>query len=116
ILLGRKLLKKFATRNDASRAALRTSTLCAVNSRCHRHVAVSTLTKKRSVAAASHGIEACRATAHKRPTSILEKSTDSRMMLTEILTASATCLRADDVVIGSPSIGSKRTRHFTTIS
>ena len=88
MLLGRKLLKKFAIKYDPSSERTATGTRCASSNRCHRHVAAQTLTAKISSATDSQGTDARRAVSHKRPTSIREKSRSRRPTLTVSFAAS----------------------------
>jgi hypothetical protein len=58
MLLGRKLLKNVATRNDSVSARARRCTPCASSSSPHRHALATTIRKYSASAAPSHGIEA----------------------------------------------------------
>ena len=81
MLLGRKLLKKVATKNDEARNAYDSRTCCARSRTSHRHVLASTIAKYNSSAAPSHATDACRATLQRRAMSTRENSSASNPML-----------------------------------
>src|SRR5688500_8815852 len=86
MLLGRKLLKKVATRNDDVSVRKGRRMLWAPSRIPQRHALASTITPYSASASSSHAGEACRAAAHSRPISTFVKSTASSTALTASLT------------------------------
>src|SRR5262249_22101940 len=86
-LLGRKLLKKVATRYESSSVRIFTLTFCASRSSRQRQVPTIKFTACTRSAAISHGTEALRALAHKRAVSIFEKRNARSATLTAIFAA-----------------------------
>src|SRR3954468_19298239 len=82
ILLGRKLLKKLATRNDDVSQRKRKSRGCAFRSMPHRHVLATIMPRYKPDATNKDGGEACRAACHNRPTSTRANSTHRSATLT----------------------------------
>src|SRR5262245_58553253 len=109
-LLGRKLLKNCATRNDPSNRRAGTATCCALRRIHHRHVDTRTLTRKMAIAISSHDTDAPRAICQRRPASIREKSSASSATLTASFAASRRWRRTEEgdsgVVIGDVGFAS----------
>jgi hypothetical protein len=87
MLLGRKLLKKVATRKEVTSLRPRTMTRAADSSKPQRQALSSTITRYKLMAAASHTSDAPRACAHSWAKSTREKSTVSNPTLTTILSS-----------------------------
>src|SRR5437762_4555415 len=120
ILLGRKLLKKVATRYDPSSVLPGTFTSCACSNKRQREVLASMFTKYTPSAAMSHGTDALRALAQGRAVSIFEKRNASSAALTTIFAVIMSTRRPSDA--GADGVDSsgmqlwRRTRHCTTDS
>ncbi len=96
MLLGRKLLKKVATRNDPVSVRAGTGTPCAPSSSPHRHALASTISRYSPSADASHASDAVRTYAQSRGASLREISRTSRPTLTTAFTTEQERVRADD--------------------
>jgi hypothetical protein len=96
MLLGRKLLKKLATRNDEVRRRKANGMSWASSSRPQRQALRRIMPRYRASAATSQGTDAVRATVHSRATSTLENRKARRAMLTPALTSGTTIARARD--------------------
>ena len=93
ILLGRKLLKKVATRNEDVSLPNVKSSPCAFSSSPQRQVLIRTTARYRASAATSHGADAWRATLHRRARSTRENSNHRRATLTAALRADIDTVR-----------------------
>ena len=98
MLLGRKLLKKVATRKEEISARNEKTRCWARRSSPQRHALAKIITQYNASADRSHGVDAFRATAHRRATSTRENSSHSSAMLTVALSAVMMRLRVREPV------------------
>ncbi len=96
MLLGRKLLKKVATRNDPVSARAGTSTPCAASSSPHRHALASTISRYSPSANASQASDAVRTYAQSRGASLRETSSASNPTLMTAFPTKRSVFRVDD--------------------
>src|SRR4051812_6961725 len=101
MLLGRKLLKNVATRNDSVNARARRWTPCASRSSPQRQALATTMRKYSPSATASHGTDADRAYVHNRGTSLRATSSHNSAALTRIFASRMSRRRVGDGETGA---------------
>jgi hypothetical protein len=97
MLLGRKLLKKVAARKEDQRPE-RENQMLSAKEQPPRHALAKIITQYNASADRSHGVDAFRATDHRRAMSTRENSSHSSAMLTVPLSAVMMRLRVREPV------------------